>query len=218
MSDTKLAIVVVTWGQWKHKLPLFLHSCMLQEDQRFRVDVYHDGNKLDPDFETRRSASETEGLVEDFKDRFLDDIFPVSLVCTEQRYNDWGHSLREIGIKNCSTEYLNIQNGDNYLTPLFTRLLLEKAITENLDFCYCNILHNYPNVNFDGAGPYNVLNSSPRQDHIDISNFIVRTELAQKVGFTDRSFGADGIFVEKLVKTFPAMRIGKVRSCLSVHN
>jgi hypothetical protein len=42
---------------------------------------------------------------------------PVAITCTERRFNDWGHSLRDIGIKRASGDYVLIFNADNVLYP-----------------------------------------------------------------------------------------------------
>ena len=43
--------------------------------------------------------------------------FPVEVVCTKKRYNDWGHSLRDWGIKKATGDYLIHFNPDNILNP-----------------------------------------------------------------------------------------------------
>ena len=42
---------------------------------------------------------------------------PTPIVATEKRYNDFGHSLRDIGIKQASGEYIVHMNADNILYP-----------------------------------------------------------------------------------------------------
>ena len=41
--------------------------------------------------------------------------FPVEVICTQKRYNDWGHSLRDWGIKKAKGEYIIHFNPDNVL-------------------------------------------------------------------------------------------------------
>lgn len=43
--------------------------------------------------------------------------FPVEVICTKKRYNDWGHSLRDWGIKKAKGEYIIHFNPDNVLYP-----------------------------------------------------------------------------------------------------
>jgi glycosyltransferase involved in cell wall biosynthesis len=43
--------------------------------------------------------------------------FPVEVICTQKRYNNWGHSLRDWGIRKAEGEYIIHFNPDNILTP-----------------------------------------------------------------------------------------------------
>jgi hypothetical protein len=42
---------------------------------------------------------------------------PVKIRCTPRRYNDWGHSLRDIGIREARGQYIVHLNADNILYP-----------------------------------------------------------------------------------------------------
>lgn len=189
-----LTIVSVTWGQSKNHLPLFLHSLCLQENKDFKVVIMHDGSREDPDETTALSALMTEKVCDSFKDQI-----DVEFRAYVPRMNDFGHTLRADSLNWVDTKYLNWQNCDNYLTPKFTAAFLHNMERRELDFCYSNILHNYPNVNGDGRGPYNVLDSHPHLNRIDIANFVVKTEWAKKTGFNHRDSGADGKFVQELI-------------------
>lgn len=225
METSKLlTIVVVTWGQADHHLPIFLHSCALQTRKDFKLVVYHDGNATSRDEATAKSYESTRRLVNMFKLNYLPDITFLA----PDRTNDYGHSMRAAalgdlpehpGRKVVDTEYLNWQNGDNYLTPYFVQAFLDNAVKHDLDFVYSDILHNYANVNGDGKLPYNVLNSAPHMNRIDIANFIVRTEWARKTGFNHRSTGADGLFVQELLSWHSGqVKFAKIPTCPLVHN
>lgn len=43
--------------------------------------------------------------------------FPVPIRCTAQRHNDWGHSLRDLGIREARGKYILHFNADNVLYP-----------------------------------------------------------------------------------------------------
>ena len=207
-DEPLLTIVVVTYNQAEHWLPCFLHSCALQTRKDFRVEVWHDG--MDG-----WSYRNTADLVNKFHDDYT---FPVYMRGSIERTNDFGHSMRASALTQCGTKYINWQNGDNYLTPRFVELFLNAAESSNLDFVYSNLLHNYANVNGDGQGPYNVLISHPHLNRIDIANFVVKTEWAQKVGFNHRDSGADGKFVNELMAHKDQLRIGKMNCVPVVHN
>src|SRR5438105_3579170 len=69
-------------------------SLLVQTFRDFEILAYHDGPLLD------RSV-----------------IMPVPVFCTEQRHDDWGHSLRDRGIREAKGEYVLHFNADNILYP-----------------------------------------------------------------------------------------------------
>lgn len=214
MTDKLLTIVSVTWGQAKNKLPLFLHSCALQDCQDFKVVIYHDGTSKDGDEATALSALMTERVCHDFAGQV-----DVEYKASETRFNDFGHSLRSESLTWVDTKYLNWNNCDNYLTPRFVGAFVSAMEGNNLDFCYSNILHNYANVNGDGRGPYNVLDSHPHLNRIDIANFVTKTEWAKKTGFNHRDSGADGLFVQELINWHGSkIKAAKIDIVPLVHN
>lgn len=215
--EAALTIIVVTFGQYNHWLPILLHSLCLQSRKDFKVLVYHDGPVTCK--HSNDSSVGTKYVVEQFE-RTLD----LTYVETDVHYHfapkkmDWGHTLRDMALKTVGTEWVCFTNGDNYYTPKFVEFMLDTADKEALDFVYCNLLHNYNNVNGDGSGPYHVLESQPHVNRIDMMNFMVKTKLAQEVGFAHRCIEADGLFVMDLRKANPEMKIGKLTNALAVHN
>jgi hypothetical protein len=88
-------IVVHYQGSVPHEL--FLRGQKSIEDQTFRdfeVLRYHDGPLLDPSIQNQ---------------------WPIE--CTPGRHNDWGHSLRDLGIHEASGDYIIFFNADNILYP-----------------------------------------------------------------------------------------------------
>ena len=89
--------VIVVHYQEVNPHPIFMrgiNSILSQTYKDFEVLVYHDGPLLDPTVE-----------------------FPVPVICTETRYNDWGHSLRDLGLRRAKGEYILHFNADNLLYP-----------------------------------------------------------------------------------------------------
>lgn len=70
------------------------HSVARQSFKDFELLCYHDGPLLDTAVE-----------------------FPVPVTCTSCRYGDWGHSLRDLGIRAATGEYILHFNADNVLYP-----------------------------------------------------------------------------------------------------
>ena len=69
-------------------------SLLNQTFKDFEILCYHDGPLLDP------QAPQ-----------------PVPIRATERRYDDWGHSLRDIGIREARGDYIVHFNADNILYP-----------------------------------------------------------------------------------------------------
>ncbi len=71
-----------------------IESLSAQTYSSYELLVYHDGPLLDDSVE-----------------------FPVDIHCTNKRYNNWGHSLRDMGIREAHGEYILHFNPDNVLYP-----------------------------------------------------------------------------------------------------
>ncbi len=71
-----------------------IESLKAQSFKDFELLCYHDGPLLDPSLP-----------------------MPAPIITTEQRYNDFGHSLRDLGIRQASGDYIVHFNADNILYP-----------------------------------------------------------------------------------------------------
>jgi len=69
-------------------------SLRAQTFKDFEILCYHDGPLLDPKVR-----------------------MPIEVICTPTRFNDWGHSLRDLGIHAAAGDYLLFFNADNILYP-----------------------------------------------------------------------------------------------------
>jgi Glycosyl transferase family 2 len=69
-------------------------SLKAQTFQDYEILAYHDGPLLDDSMR-----------------------MPVPVICTDRRYNDWGHSLRDRGIREASGQYILHFSADNILYP-----------------------------------------------------------------------------------------------------
>jgi len=77
--------------------PVFCRGVESVRNQTFKdyeLLCYHDGPLTDPAVE-----------------------MPVPIRCTPVRHNDWGHSLRDLGIREATGEYILHFNADNVLYP-----------------------------------------------------------------------------------------------------
>lgn len=143
---------------------------------------------------------------------------------TPTRFNDWGHTLRGLGLDRCRTPYFCTQNADNYLTPMFVASVIE-GFEEPLltplgrahpDVVVFDIVHNYANVNNGGEPPYSVLDVSGRRNRCDAGSMVVRTAVAQNVGWRSLAADSDGTFIDDLVRAHA--KVHKIPGVLAVHN
>ena len=87
--------IVVTYFQGTQPRDVFLRGMQCLQRQSFRnyeVLVYHDGPLSDPDVPS-----------------------PFPIRATAERFNDWGHTLRDIGIREARGVYILHFNADNIL-------------------------------------------------------------------------------------------------------
>lgn len=100
-NDYKFSIIVPHYDKAVSDEELLrgMESLESQTFKDFEVILLHDGP-------TSRDLPNLESL-----------SLNIKTIITEKRYDDWGHSLRDIGIKKASGEYLLFFNADNILYP-----------------------------------------------------------------------------------------------------
>jgi Glycosyl transferase family 2 len=194
----RLTVVVATYQQ-ESALDCLLKSLICQTLQNFNVLVIHDG-----------PSTATRGIVSTYPKNF--EYFD-----TKNRFNDFGHSLRQIGIEKTDTEFILLTNGDNYYAPRFTEFMFEAIDRQRLDVVLCDMVHSHPNPGLLTQPSYGFFPTRPFREFVDMGCFISRSALAKKVGFRDRSQHGDNTYFEDLLKT-GAVAIGKVDKVLFVHN
>ena len=77
---------------------------------------------------------------------------------------------------------------------------------------HCDMLHSYTD--------YGIFKTQPKISRIDMGAFVVRADIAKKVGFNSVRFEADGQYCEEVVKfcgenNYRVLHIDKI---LFVHN
>ena len=104
-----------------------------------------------------------------------------------------------------------ITNDDNFYVRTFVDKMLT-GMTKAVGMVYCDMLHSY----FD----YNVFKTNPKLCGIDMGAFVVRADIAKKVGFNSVKLEADGIYCEEVVKYCKEnnYRVLKIDRVLFIHN
>jgi GT2 family glycosyltransferase len=140
---------------------------------------------------------------------FTEDYYPkVRFIFSGKRYNDWGHTPREIGKQQSEADYIILTNDDNYYTPNFVDELM-KAAVDKPGIIYWDMVHSYYN--------YSHFKCKPFYNQIDMGAFATRRDMAQSVHMkTD--FAADGLFINELIEKYPQEKIVKINKILFIHN
>jgi hypothetical protein len=132
----------------------------------------------------------------------------ITHTVTDKRYNDWGHTPREMGKQMSTADYIIMTGDDNYYTPNFIkdiRILCEMKV----GMVYWDMVHSH----YD----YAYFKCVPAGGQIDMGAFATRRDLAQQIPL-GIMYDADGRFVESFKARFPTENIAKVNKILFVHN
>jgi len=127
---------------------------------------------------------------------------------TDKRYNDWGHTPREMGKQMSTAEYIIMTGDDNYYTPNFVaeiRPLCEK----NVGMVYWDMVHSH----YD----YAYFKCKLASGQIDMGAFATRRDLAKQIHLGVR-YDADGWFINQFNEKFPNEVVKKINKVLFVHN
>ncbi|WP_394790931.1 glycosyltransferase family 2 protein [Rhodoferax sp.] len=204
VASHRLTIVVVAYMQPK-ALECLLASLRCQTVQNFDVIVIHDG----PNVETRQVVSRYSSEEPD-KYKYIE---------TTTRYNDYGHTLRDMGITEAQGEFILITNGDNYYAPRMVEFMFEAIDAKTLDFAMWDIVHSHTCPGITRQPSYCNFSIYPIREFVDIGSFMVKTAIAKQVGFRGKLHSDDALYVEDiLARPGATLRIGKVHKTLMVHN
>lgn len=202
----ELTVICVAYKRYR-SLPVLIHSFLAQTLQNFKLIVIHDG----PD-------AQMNALLSPYREQYPDEF---DFCFSEQRHNDYGHTLRDMGIQLADTDYLLITNDDNYYAPKFLEYMfmpVHQQADAPPDIVFCDMVHSHHNPGVTRQLPYNHFETRPQRNFIDMGCFIARTALAQQVGFRDKGFAGDATYFEDLVAAAGQPKITKIPMALFVHN
>ena len=202
-------IVVHYQGTVPHEI--FLRGVGSLLEQRFKsheILCYHDGPLLQPDVAS-----------------------PVPIRATERRFNDFGHSLRDIGIRAASGDYIVHFNADNVLYPdALERIAAEitrppRVIKPDGTPLDANNIIIFPIKMFGlvrvwphvaqykaAADWFEILNGNPPVlRNIDCMQLVMRRRLwLDEGGWYDKSELGDGQMYEKFAQKYGYRTVGGV--------
>ncbi|HUN92751.1 MAG TPA: glycosyltransferase [Burkholderiaceae bacterium] len=197
-------IVVVAYRRYG-PLKVLLQCLLNQTTDNWRALVYHDGP--DAEFET---------IARGFEDEAPGRIHHAA---TPSRHNDYGHSLREMGLKAVQAPYVLITNDDNYYVPKALEFVAEAIAAERPDVVLFDMVHSHQNPGLRKAPSYSYFPTEYSRNNIDIGCAVVRTDLARRAGFRDKGFAGDATYFEDIARAKGGpLRVAKIPRVLFVHN
>lgn len=203
-----LSIVITCWNELYELLTLLYSFASNKGDDNLKVQfiIMHDTENS----QIKRRCIDAFDEILKIKPNFYFEYHE-----SKEHFGSWGHPLREKALKeHVKGEWLLWTNCDNYYVPNFLN----------------NIMSNTgPNV---GAIYFDFVNKKKKENNYyhfvtkfgintcDMGSFIVRTSLAKEIGFSNRSYAADGVFMEalKINVAGKGMTINKVNSTMLIHN
>lgn len=126
-----------------------------------------------------------------------------------KRYNDWGHTPREVGKQMSKADYIIMTGDDGYYCPSLVADLTAMINAYHPDIIYWDMVHSHYN--------YQYFRCELRTHAIDIGAFCIKRELAQQIKL-GTNFAADGDYIEDFKKKFPNHVSKRVEKVLFVHN
>jgi glycosyltransferase involved in cell wall biosynthesis len=133
----------------------------------------------------------------------------IEYICTGRRYNDWGHTPRELGKQRSESEYIIMTGDDNYYMPTLVEEIIKIVIT-NPAIVYWNMVHNYFG--------YSIFNCNLASWQIDMGSFATRNDIAKQIHLRIDKIDADGYFIEEYKHKFPHENSIKIDKILFIHN
>jgi len=201
----KIHVIAVAFKKLD-ELKVFVQSWINQTKDNWTLTVIHDG----PD-------EEFSLIMRGYKDKYP---ARIEYLCTKKRFNDYGHSLREIGLKNIQGEYVLLTNADNYFIPKTIEFINEVFIEHQPEVIIFDMIHSYDRPGGRNLPAYSFFETKLERFSIDISSAIVKANLAEKAGFRDKTRDGDASYFEDIIKLkFPdRLFFVKIKRVLFVHN
>jgi len=149
---------------------------------------------------------------------------PVPMICTDRRYNDWGHTLRDMGMRRATGDYIVHFNADNILYPNALEEIskaidrpprvvqegTQRVLDSNAIIVYAILCRGLQRVNnimvwFKDHPEYALLmtGNPPRENFIDAMQLVMRRDLwLAEGGWYDKSTNSDGPIYERFAAKY----------------
>jgi hypothetical protein len=203
VTNKEITIVCVSYKRYE-LAPILILCLLAQTRKNFKILMLHDG----PD-------EIMEEIFFKFKEKHPG-IFDYYF--SPERYNDYGHSLRDIGIKMADTEYILITNDDNYYCPDFLEIMFNAISQTGASIAMCDMVHGH---NFPGGRKqlrHTFFETFPQINSVDMGCFIAKTSFSKQVGFRDKSYAGDATYFQDLINVAQGAIFVKIPQVLFYHN
>jgi hypothetical protein len=193
----KLHIIVTAFNR-PLDIKRLIFDFLLQTNNNWTLHIVHDGPML-------KEVADFIGALKDPR---------IELIITQQINGFWGHPNRGMmldHLKGDPDDYVLITNDDNQYVKSFIEIFRSHC-TPSVGFVYCNTIHNYLR--------YDILQTKIRVGAIDMGSFIVKFDVAKKVGFRHNVEVADGIYAEECADycVKKKLKIVGINKALFIHN
>jgi hypothetical protein len=177
---------------------ILIDCFLVQTNPNWELTIIHDGQASD---NVRR-------IISLYNDPRI--IFKES----PRRYGVYGHPNRKIyleQVESSKDSFVLLTNDDNYYVPIVINEILSQY-KPTLGLVYFNAVHSH--------FQYNVLKTEIKVNKIDVGSFVVRTDVAKAVGFSNFAFNGDGYYAESCLGYCKSHGLGVIYipKPLFVHN
>lgn len=201
-DNNKLFHIVIPTFNGGYKLEVIINCLLAQTCQDFHMSVISDGYE----------ATTYSQLEKYF------DISNFSYFSTDKRYNDYGHTPRELGMLSSNCRYTVMTGFDNYYVPIFVEEFQRACLSdEHIGFVFCDFLLDHVR---EGRKYNKYVDSKLEVNYIDIGNVAIKTSILHSVGFKWREYAADWKLVEASLPVLKAKgeSVLKIPKTLYAHN
>lgn len=168
-----------------------LHSLATQTFKDFELIIVHDGKKNIP-------------YEEEFDFSVLQN--PPIFLNTPERMNNWGHSGRDLGMRNATGEYFLHFNIDNLLYANCLEKISNKIDESQLQIIIYSIIH------YKAAGAdFKFTGLPPVHCMIDAMQLVAHRDIWKEMNYWyNTETTSDGIIYEEMCKRYPYVHIDEV--------
>jgi glycosyltransferase involved in cell wall biosynthesis len=206
--------IIVIYYQGSHAPEIFsrgVGSILAQTLTDYEMLVYHDGPTSSPVPEVNGRA--------------------IEVRCTEVRHNNWGHSLRDRGIREATGEYILLFNADNVLYPNCLERLQAASVrapvllNQNRAVLDTDNILIYPVIYHDmarfmqgwlrlpaGSGQQMIFTGNPPVfGQIDCMQLVMKRQLwLNEGGWRDKSEASDGVMYPQFCAKYGYRGLGEI--------